>query len=99
MTRLLSLTLAALLLVLTAGCNAFGVEGEGASDDPAILLEDAQAALDRGEPEKAEAQEQLLEESTAARKALKAQLALMVLIFLSTGFCTPIIMMQELLKT
>ncbi len=43
-----------LAALLVAGCNAYGsFEREGASSDPEALLVDAQAALQRQEPEKA----------------------------------------------
>ena len=39
---------------LLAGCNVFdGLGGEGESEDPEVLLQDARAALSRGEPEAA----------------------------------------------
>ncbi len=44
-----------LLLFLATGCNVFdGLEEEGASNDPAVLLQDAELALSRGEAERAE---------------------------------------------
>lgn len=53
MTRLL--TFLAFSLLLLAGCNAFGGLGEqeGDSSDPAVLIQDADIALQRGEPAKA----------------------------------------------
>ena len=41
-------------LLVFAGCNVFeGLYDEGASDDPEVLIADADAALQRGEPDKA----------------------------------------------
>lgn len=46
--------LAFALLLLLAGCNAFGgLSEEGGSSDPAMLMQDADIALQRGEPAKA----------------------------------------------
>ncbi len=52
---MLRVTATLLLLCLPlAGCNVFeSFQNEGSSSDPDILLQDAKAALDRGEPEKA----------------------------------------------
>ena len=43
-----------LCAALLVGCNVFdGLGGEGESDDPNVLLQDARAALSRGEPQAA----------------------------------------------
>lgn len=48
------LALGLLLAVCLASCNVFeGFYEEGTSDDPEVLLDDAQAALRNGEPERA----------------------------------------------